>query len=194
MAKKKAERETLATILTGAAPKSKVKDTDPDAPVTEKKPKVLIEGITRGRMPIAVVAMVRFGKQSGGKPGDLATLFGTTVGKITDIQKNHTFAYLTEDFRPTEVQKEEGIDWLQKHVNFDKGTVDVLLTELEKTKVASAEEAAALEEIRVKARGQNAKTKDGKVANAGGGNRMNPAAKKADAPDVDAPDADALLA
>ena len=194
MAKKKAEKETLATVSTGAVPKSKVKGTDPDAPVTEKKPKVLIEGITRGRMPIAVVAMVRFGKQSGGKPGDLAALFGTTVGKITDIQKNSTFAYLTEDFRPTKAQKDEGIAWLQRHVNFSKGAVDVLLTELEKTKVASAEEAAALEAVRVKARGQKATTKDGKAANAGGGNRKKAVAAKKPAEPVDAPSADDLLA
>jgi hypothetical protein len=148
----------------------------------EKKEKKLIPDIIRGRMPIAVVAMVRFGDQKMGATKDLAKMFGTTVGKIDDIKKKHTFAYLPDAFRPTKEQKEEGIEWLKQHVDFKKGGVDVLINELEKTKVATAEDVAAYEKLRVAARGQKPTTKTGEKADAGGGNRMKAPAAKAAAP------------
>jgi hypothetical protein len=140
--------------------------------VKEKKEKVLIVGITRGRMPIAVVAMVRFGDQKNEETKALATMFGTTVGKITDIKKRSTFAYLPENFRPNQAQKDEGIAWLKRHVDYAKGAVDGLINELEKTPVATEAEAAAYEAIRAANKGQRATTKKGDVANAGGGNRQ----------------------
>ena len=170
---------TASTLPAGpdgkkTAPKSNLPGAEGEAPKKEKK---LIEGITRGRMPIAVVYMVRFGDQKKGETKDLAPLFGTTVGKITDIKKNSTFAYLKESFKPTEVQKAEGIAWLQRHVSFKTGAVDGLINELEKTKVATAEEAAVIEAERAKAKGQTPKTKEGKEADAGGGNRVKAAVK-----------------
>jgi len=152
----------------------------------EKKEKKLIPDIIRGRMPIAIVAMVRFGDQKLGATKDLATLFGTTVGKIDDIKKRHTFSYLPETFKPTTEQKAEGIEWLQKHVGFKKGAVDVLINELEKTKLCTPEEAAAYEKLRVANRGQKPTTKDGKTADAGGGNHKAPAKAKDNAKDVGA--------
>ena len=150
----------------------------PGAEGVEKKAKVLIPDIIRGRMPIAVVAMVRFGDQKGGETKDLATMFGTTVGKITDIKKNSTFAYLPPTFKPTAQQKADGIAWLQRHVGYKDGAVDKLINELEKTKEATAAEAAEIEAVRAKAKGQVPKTKEGKTADGGGGNR---AGKKAEA-------------
>jgi hypothetical protein len=154
------------------APKTNVEGAE--AP---KKEKVLIPDIIRGRMPIAVVYMVRFGDQKGGETRALADLFGTTVGKITDIKKRSTFAYLPENFKPTQTQKDEGIAWLQKHVGFKDGKVDVLINELDSMKAATTEEAAAYEALRIANRGQLATKKDGSTADAGGGNRQ--AAKKA---------------
>lgn len=158
-----------------------------------KKEKKLIEGITRGRMPIAVVHMVRFGDNKLGETADLAKMFGTTVGKITDIKHKSTFAYLPEKFKPTQAQKDEGIAWLQRHVNFAAGAVDDLISELESAKVATEKETAEFEAIRVAAKGQKATTKTGEVADAGGGNRQK--AKKAPkdvAPNMDV-DPDELL-
>lgn len=140
--------------------------------VTEKKAKVLIKDITRGRMPIAVVYLVRFGDQKGGETKDLATMFGTTVGKIMDIKKRSTFAYLTESFAPSEAQKAEGIAWLQRHVAFKDGKVDGLIGELETMKVATPEQQAAQDATRVAARAPSATKKDGTVADGGGGNRQ----------------------
>ena len=77
----------------------------PGAKGVVKKAKVLIPDIIRGRMPIAVVAMVRFGDQKNGDVRSLAKMFGTTVGKITDIKKNSTFTYLPATFRPTAQQR-----------------------------------------------------------------------------------------
>jgi hypothetical protein len=174
------------------APKTNLPPADGLVATGEKKPKVLIEGITRGRMPIAVVAQVRFGDNKGLENKELADLYGTTIGKIVDIKKMATFAYVGADFKPTEAQKVEGIAWLQRHVAFKEGKVDKLISELEATKVATAAEATALETARVAAKGQKSTTKDGAVADGGGGNRVKPA-KPAAAPAGAKPSGDALL-
>jgi hypothetical protein len=164
-----------------------------------KKEKQLIPDIIRGRMPIAVVAQVRFGANKDGAVKALATLYGTTVGKIDDIKKNRNFAYVTDAFKPTAAQKAEGIAWLQKHVAFDKGAVDALIVELEKAEEPTAEEAAAFSAVKTAARGQNTTTKTGEVADAGGGNNIkgnakkNKAAKVAPAEGTQAASADDLL-
>lgn len=135
-----------------------------------KATKVAAE-IIRGRMPVAVVNQIRFGNNKGEAVGALAALYGTTVGKISDIQKNRNFAYVTADFRPTAAMKAEGVAWLQKHPKFSTGDVDKLIVELESTGEASAEESAAFDAARVAARGQSTTTKTGEPAAAGGGNR-----------------------
>jgi hypothetical protein len=146
--------------------------------------------IIRGRMPIAVVAQIRFGDQKNEATKTLATMFGTTVGKIDDIKKNRNFAYVTATFKPTAAQKAEGVLWLQKHPKFNDGSVDKLINELEATPEATAEDAAAFEAIRVESRGQRTTTKDGETANAGGGNRIK-AKKENAAPAVETAPADA---
>jgi len=158
--------------------------------------KVVAE-IIRGRMPIAVVAQIRFGDQKNEATKALATMFGTTVGKIDDIKKNRNFAYVTTTFKPTAAQKAEGIAWLQKHPKFNDGSVDKLINELEAMDEATAEDAAAFEAIRVENRGQRTTTKEGGEAAAGGGNRTKAKKEKAapvEAVATDAPNADELLA
>lgn len=153
--------------------------------------------IINGRMPVSIVALVRFGNNKGESTKALASLFGTTVGKIDDIKKNRNFAYVTESFRPTQAMIDEGIAWLKTHPTYDASGVDKLVSELENTPAATAEEAAAFEAVRVKARGQTTTTKDGQpVTDAGGGNRR--ASKKDKTPAAAPADAkatgDALLA
>ena len=133
-------------------------------PAAEKAPP---REIIRGRMPVAVVAMARFGSSKDLAVKAQAELFGTTVGKIDDIRKNRNFAYVTDAFRPTEAQKADAKAWLEKHPT---GAAD-LIAELEAVPVASAEEAAAFEAARAANRGQSDKTKSGETADAGGGNR-----------------------
>jgi hypothetical protein len=157
--------------------------------VAEKAVAAPVE-IIRGRMPVAIVALVRFGNNKGGTTKELATMFGTTVGKIDDIKKNRNFAYVTADFKPTQEQKDAGIAWLKTHPKYDECNVDSLAIELDATPVATAEEAAAFDAARAAARGQSDTTKTGEKADGGGGNRRS--SKKA-ATETAAPTAESLM-
>lgn len=182
-------------------------ETAADAPLVSTaadaaKTRAVNSAIINGRMPVAVVAQIRFGKNKGDATKALADMYGTTVGKIDDIKKGRNFAYVGADFKPTAAMIEEGVAWLQRHPKFSTGSVDAIITELETTTVATEAEAAAFEAARVAGRGQSMTTKTGEVANAGGGNRRKARGAKAEAapaateaagatPDVTA---DALLA
>lgn len=155
--------------------------------------------IINGRMPVAVVALARFGNTKGEATKTMATLFGTTVGKIDDIKKNRNFAYVTGNFKPTEAQRDEGLAWLKRHPAYDASGVDKLVVELENWPLASTEEAAAFDAERSKGRGQPTTTKDGETADGGGGNRRVPRNKKGKEPVVEGGEqtdvtGDALLA
>lgn len=156
-----------------------------------KETKVAAE-IIRGRMPVAVVYLARYGNLKGEATKMLADKFGTTVGKVDDIKKGRNFAYVTEAFRPTAEQKTQALEWLKRHPAYDAQGVDALVNELEAIPEATAEEAAAFEAARAGARGQSPKTKTGETANAGGGN--NRKGKKAKAEVTEGASADALLA
>lgn len=161
---------------------------------TTAKPAATPVEIIRGRMPVAVVYLARFGNQKANSTKAKADKFGTTVGKIDDIAKNRNFAYVTESFRPTQEQKDQGMEWLKRHPAYDAQNVDDLVNELDAIPVATAEETAAFEAARVAARGQSPKTKSGETADAGGGNRKG-GKRKSDKATADAPaDAEALLA
>lgn len=135
--------------------------------------------IIRGRMPVAIVYLVRYGNNKDLATKAAADKFGTTVGKVDDIKKGRNFAYVTEAFRPTAEQKAQGTEWLKRHPAYDAQDVDTLVNEMEAIPVATTEEASAFEAARVAARGQNAKTKSGETADAGGGNNRKKPAKKA---------------
>ena len=148
--------------------------------------------IIRGRMPVAVVALARFGSVKDKSTKEAADALGTTVGKVDDIRKNRNFAYVTADFRPTEQQKADGIAWLERHPTGAQALID----ELKAVEVATAEQAQAFEAARAANRGQSATTKEGETANAGGGNRRGNGGKSKakDAPAADAgKTGDALL-
>lgn len=134
--------------------------------------------IIQGRMPVAVVHLLRFGAMKGVATKDVAAKAGTTVGKVDDIKKNRNFAYVGEDTKFTQPQIDEGIEWLKRHPKFDESGVDELIVELEGYSVASEDEAKAFEAARTAARGQPTKTKDGEVASGGGGNRRKSSKKK----------------
>ena len=136
--------------------------------------------IIQGRMPVAVVHLLRFGNSKGGATKELAVKFGTTVGKVDDVKKNRNFAYVVEDTRFTQAQIDEGLEWLKRHPKYDESDVDTLVVELESYTVATDEEAKAFEAARTAARGQPTKTKDGEIANGGGGNRRKSNKKQKD--------------
>lgn len=161
---------------------------------TETKAAAPVE-IIRGRMPVAVVYLARYGNKKGEATKTKADKFGTTVGKIDDIAKGRNFAYVTEAFRPTQEMKDQALEWLKRHPHYDAQNVDELVNELDAIPVATAEEAAAFEAARVAARGQTPKTKEGETANAGGGNNRGKGKKaKGEAAAAPAADANALLA
>ena len=135
--------------------------------------------IIQGRMPVAVVHLMRFGSDKNKATKDLAVAFGTTVGKVDDVKKNRNFAYVTEGTKFTDEQIAEGIEWLKRHPNYDDANVDNLVNELESYTRGTPEEVAAFEAARTAARGQPTKTKDGEIANGGGGNRRKSPKKKA---------------
>lgn len=168
-----------------------------ETPAVETKAAAPVE-IIRGRMPVAVVYMARYGNQKDLATKAAADKFGTTVGKIDDIKKIRNFAYVTEAFRPTQEQKDQALEWLKRHPYYDAQNVDELVNELEAIPVATQEEAAAFEAARVAARGQTPKTKEGETANAGGGNNRGgkKGGKKGSGEAAAAPaaDANALLA
>ena len=153
--------------------------------------------IINGRMPVAVVAQIRFGNNKGDATKALADMYGTTVGKIDDIKKNRNFAYVTADFKPTAAMNEEGVAWLQRHPKFSTGSVDAVITELETTPEAEEADAAAFAAARKVAKAQPTVTKEGEpVVDAGGGNRRKPRKGKKAAEAVvedDGATADALL-
>lgn len=153
-------------------------------PAVKAPPKEII----RGRMPVAIVHLVRFGSMKDQGTKAKADAFGTTVGKVDDIAKNRNFAYVGADFRPTEQQKADGLAWLERH---PAGKPEALIAELNAVEVATAEQAAAFESTRSAARGQSEKTADGApVVDAGGGNRRS---KGKNAPAPAAADGEALL-
>lgn len=153
--------------------------------------------IIQGRMPVAVVHLMRFGSDKNKATKDLAVAFGTTVGKVDDVKKNRNFAYVVEATRFTDEQIDEGINWLKRHPKYDEANVDNLVNELESYTRATEEEAKAFAEARTAARGQPTTTKTGEVADGGGGNRRGKKAKKEEAAGDEAPapaaDAGALL-
>lgn len=150
-------------------------------PAEKAPPKEII----RGRMPVAVVALARFGSMKDGATKAQADAFGTTVGKIDDIRKNRNFAYVTAEFKPTAAQKADGIAWLERHPTGAQALID----ELKAVPEATPEEASAFEATRSASRGQSEKKADGGTADGGGGNRRGKGKKDAAAP---APAADAV--
>lgn len=138
-----------------------------DSTQTETAPAAPPREIIRGRMPVAVVGLARFGSMKDGAVKAQAEAFGTTVGKIDDIRKNRNFAYVTADFKPTAQQKADGVAWLERHPTGAQALID----ELKALPEATPEEASAFEAARSASRGQSEKTKAGDNADGGGGNR-----------------------
>lgn len=136
--------------------------------------------IIQGRMPVAVVHLLRFGSNKADATKDLAVKFGTTVGKVDDVKKSRNFAYVVADTAFSDAQIAEGVEWLKRHPKYDEANVDELVIELDAYIRATAEEEAAFSAARTAARGQPTKTKEGEVANGGGGNRRKSKKAKAD--------------
>ncbi len=189
----------LSIEAAGAEAAENTAGTDAPAATVQKVGAAAKKLIINGRMPVAIVAQIRFGNDKDEATKTLADKYGTTVGKIDDIKKNRNFAYVTADFKPTAEMKAAGVTWLKSHPYFDAAGVDKLIVELDATPEATVEDAAAFETVRQAARGQSPTTKTGETADAGGGNRRTPRKAKETAPKTEsaasaAATGDALLA
>ncbi len=172
-------------VLTGAALEEQMKKEAEAKAAAEKNdkpaPKNPQLNIVRGRMPLAVVAMARFGDTAKKAAADSAKEMGTTIGKIDDIRKNRNFSYITKDFIPTQAQIDEGIAYFQKHPDYSSGACDPMINELEKMTPATAEQAAAFETLRKASHGQPSTDAKGQTIPAGGGNNRSKKKEKAPA-------------
>lgn len=69
--------------------------------------------IIRGRMPVAVVALIRFAETEA-TTSAVAAKYRTTVGKVDDIRKNRNFGYVDASFAPTEDQKADAVKYIEQ--------------------------------------------------------------------------------
>jgi len=163
------------------APTPEKRETEGEAAVEtkEKKEPVKRTDIVRGRMPVVIVYMVKFGDNRGETVAAKAKLFGTTTGKIDDLVRERGFKYVKADFAPTVEQKADGIEYFKKHPGYAKGECDKLIDELESYDEATPEQAKAFETVRASVHGQGFRKKTGEVAEAGGGNKRTKPEKSA---------------
>lgn len=108
-----------------------------DAP-KEKK----LANIVRGVMPVYLVYMIKFEETGTEKDADVAKVYGTTSGKVSDVRKGRNFGYLTKDFAPTAEQKAAAIEWMKKVPGYGEPQ-DKIVIRIEKTPDATPEQAAA---------------------------------------------------
>lgn len=130
-----------------------------------KKPVAII----RGRIPLAIVFLIRFVEKAEETTKNLAEKYATTVGKIDDIRKNRNFAYVDADVRFTQAQIDEAHAYIVQHENEDDAAdVAEALNALE---LATPEQAEAFASVKRKSGAQPRTDEEGNVIEAGGGNR-----------------------
>lgn len=101
-----------------------------------------LANIVRGVMPVALVARIKFDEKGIEKDADVAKIYGTTSGKVSDIRKGRNFGYLTDAFVPTAEQKAAAIAWMKKVPEYGDAQ-DKVVQALERVKDATAEQAEA---------------------------------------------------
>lgn len=110
--------------------------------------------IVRGRLPLIFVHAIRFDSvlnAMGNK--DLASKFGTSVGKVFDIKKGRNFSYVGEDYKPTAEDLAAAQNWINQvgaenakglTASGDPKVMSDTLTSYKERGVASPAEIAAL--------------------------------------------------
>lgn len=101
--------------------------------------------IIRGRMPLLIVSMIKFGTE-GQTDGALATKFRTTNGKVSDVRKDRNFGYITKDFVPTADMIKGAEEYAAQLSDKD------VLKAVKATKPATEKQTAAFEELRKNSR------------------------------------------
>lgn len=117
----------------------------------DEKPEV---DIIRGRMPVAIAAVIKHSVDSEMKDAEVAAMFRTTNGKIADLRADRNFAYVDDSFKPTKEQKQQALDYAAQCDDEAK-----IVKMIKALGVATAEEAEAAEEARKAARKSPGKPK-----------------------------------
>jgi hypothetical protein len=137
---------------------------------TEKRkraPKTNLLDIVRGRMPLPLVAAIRFVVKSDVSNAEVAKIFGTSVGKVFDIRKGRNFEYVTKDYKPGESDLAEAKKWAAEAMKHG-GDEAKILAAVEQLGTASPEEAKAQAEKITAARSKGPRQPKAKSTEGGG--------------------------
>ena len=127
-----------------------------EAPAKVAAPKV---DIIRGRMPLAIVCLIKTNEPKTATVAELAAKYRTTVGKINDVLKASNFQYITENFKPTA----DMVAAAKAYAAQLEGHAESVTDAIDSLGVATAEDAAAFEAEKAKYR----KPREKKTAPAG---------------------------
>lgn len=147
---------------------------------TEKRkraPKTNLLDIQRGRLPLALVAAVRFVEPAEVSNNDLAKKYGTSVGKIFDIRKGRNFSYIDSAFKPSSEDLKAAEVWAKGAAQHG-GDEAAIMAAVDKLGVASEDEA---------------KSQAAKISAARSKGPRQPKAKSAEGSDAPTGDAKSLL-
>lgn len=127
------------------------------AAVSEAPKEKVLANIVRGVMPVALVYQIKFEEKNVEKDAEVAKMYGTTSGKVSDVRKGRNFGYLTDEFVPTKEQKEAAVAWMQKVPGFGDAQQKVI-DRLNNTADATPEQAAAFLNSRASSRAKTPKS------------------------------------
>ncbi len=147
MAAAEAVASTGAPAATTEVPTSNVVEAG-KKPRAPKNPENKLD-IINGRLPLPLVFVIRF-KEATGQNGALAKKFGTSIGKVFDIQKNRNFDYVTAAYKPSAEEVKAANDWCDtgktakgKTLKEAGGDPDAIKVAVAALGVATPEEVAA---------------------------------------------------
>lgn len=67
--------------------------------------------IINGRLPLPLVFLIRT-KEQGKPTGDVAKRYGTSVGKVFDINKGRNFGYIDANYKPSAEEMAQAENWI----------------------------------------------------------------------------------
>jgi hypothetical protein len=95
-----AAEAATSTGTAGTAPASNVGEVAADKPKRAPKNPDNQLNIINGRLPLALVYLIRF-KEQGQPTAATAKKYGTSVGKVFDINKGRNFGYIDASYLPS---------------------------------------------------------------------------------------------
>lgn len=133
----------------------------------KRGPKVNLLDIQRGRIPLALVAAIRFQEPADKSNKELANKYGTSVGKVFDIRKGRNFGYVTESYKPSQDDIKAAEAWAKGAAQHG-GDEAAIMAMVDKLGVATEEEAKAQAATITAARSKGPRQPKGEKPAAGG--------------------------